>query len=101
MNNIETCWKKIKCNIKTAAIEAIGQSQIKTVDRSNNKEWYCPEIKELTNEKRLAYIRFRSKKTSEYRSRYIEVIKRKYWEQNTGNNSLWSSGGSSEEAREA
>lgn len=90
-DDVEICWRKIKNNIKTAATEAVGQRQIKTVERTQNKEWYCPEIKELAIKKREAYIRYRSSRTPEERIRYTDVrnrvnadikdIKRKYWEQ--------------------
>lgn len=90
MDNVETCWKKIISNIKTAAIEAIGRRQIITVDRTNNKEWYCSEMKESTNEKISAYFIFREqenfrKEESIHRSKkqYQRKDKRKYWKQFT------------------
>lgn len=38
-----------KKDIKTLAIEAFGQRQMKAVKRSNNEECYRSEIKELAN----------------------------------------------------
>jgi len=83
-------WEKIQDCIVKAAEESLG---MRTVDINASKKstpWFTPEIKELAQEKRKAYLKYISEPSIEQRSEYREVrnrvnarireIKEGYWE---------------------
>ena len=57
--------KKVKTNITKAALEVLGQKKsIINKDKCPTKktQWYCEDVKELAQDKREAYLEYRSKK---------------------------------------
>lgn len=88
--DVESCWNKIKSCIVKAAEESIGKRKVNINGTNNSKKpWFCHEIKELSQQKKKSYLRYRSSPTTEKRVEYTEVrnrinarikaIKRDYW----------------------
>ena len=84
-------WEKIQECIVKAAEETLGMgSRHKCLQKKKSTPWFTPQIKELTHEKRKAYLKYISKPTTEQRLEYREVrnrvnsrireIKEGYWE---------------------
>jgi len=88
-SNIEDSWNKIKTNIEKAAKEAIGTRKVNTNANNNKTPWFTEEAKTLTNEKRMAYLKYLSNKNDEQRQAYkqirnevnakIKQIKKDHW----------------------
>ena len=72
-DNVETGWNKLKVNIMKAVDEAIGRRKIRNTSRGRNKTpWLTDEFKEITKEKKEAFLCYKSSKTTEDRRKYIE-----------------------------
>ncbi|XP_045467858.1 craniofacial development protein 2-like [Harmonia axyridis] len=87
-DDVESAWKKLRTNIITAAEEALGRRRTTSNGKRQTKPWFTEDVKTLAEEKRTAYLQFRSKKlTCEgyklVRNRVneqIQAIKRSFWE---------------------
>jgi len=83
-------WEKIQECIVKAAEESLGKRTVNTNAFKKSTHWFTPEIKELTHEKRKAYLKYISKPSIEQRTENREVrnrvnsrireIKEGYWE---------------------
>jgi hypothetical protein len=82
-------WEKIQeCIVKTAE-ESLGTRTVSINVPKKSTPWFTPEIKELAQEKRKAYLKYITEPSVEKRSEYGEVrnrvnarireIKEKYW----------------------
>ena len=83
-------WEKIQDCIEKAAEESLGMHTVGTNAAKKSMPWFTPEVKELAQEKRKAYLKYISELCIEQRSEYREVrnrvnarireIKERYWE---------------------
>ena len=89
-DNVNQAWYKLKDNITSSAMEAIGKRTVRSNGRKNTKPWFTEEVKTLANEKRAAYIHYRSNKQPDEYNKYkiirnkinskIKTLKKNYWE---------------------
>lgn len=87
-DDVETSWEKIKTDIIEATEEALGKRKCSYSGRRSNTSWFKEEVRTLTEEKRNAYLIYRSKLITyeDYRqirnkvNEEIRQIKRDYWE---------------------
>lgn len=93
-DSVEDAWKKVKSNITEAAEESIGKRKIKTGATNKNKTpWYTEEVKEITKNKRDAFLHYKETKRPEDWQSYqqernlanqkIRELKESYWEKFT------------------
>lgn len=86
---VEESWKKLSTNIEKAANEAIGKR--KTTKKVSTKiPWFCKEVKQKCQEKKRAYLKYKSINTSEAYEEYKRIrnetkllvikLKSEYWE---------------------
>jgi hypothetical protein len=83
-------WEKIQDCMVKAAEESLGIRTVGTNTTKKSTPWFTPEIKELAQEKREAYLKYVSEPSIEKRSEYRKVrnrvnarireIKEGYWE---------------------
>lgn len=89
-DSVDMAWNKIKQNIIHSAKEAIGQRKININGRKNTKPWFTEEVKDLSKEKKMAYIRYINNRSPEEYQKYkvirnrtndgIKQLKKEYWE---------------------
>ena len=87
-------WGKLKTNILRAGKEALGTRKVKIPPQTHKKTpWFCDRIASLAEEKRKAFIHFKSLRTPKSYNIYkgirndvnanIRQIKRDFWESYT------------------
>jgi len=69
-------WENIQDCIVKAAEESLGMRTVSTNASKKSMPWFTPEIKELAQEKRKAYLKYISDPSIEQRSAYREVRNR-------------------------
>ncbi|XP_056641539.1 uncharacterized protein LOC130448275 [Diorhabda sublineata] len=87
-DTVELAWKRLSTNIRTAAEEALGKLKVNLNGKPNTKPWFTHEIKSLAEEKRKAYLQYRSQTITyaDYKvvrnrtNMEIQTIKRQFWE---------------------
>ncbi|XP_056639351.1 craniofacial development protein 2-like [Diorhabda sublineata] len=87
-DTVELARKRLSTNIRTAAEEALGKRKVKLNGKPNTKPWFTNEIKSLAEEKRKAYLQYRSQTITyaDYKvvrnrtNMEIQTIKRQFWE---------------------
>lgn len=89
INHVDHQWETLKDNILSAARESIGERKV-DINRENKTPWFTPEIKELANQKKNAYINHIRDRNRENWTLYTQVrnrvnakirsIKEDYWE---------------------
>lgn len=85
---MEDSWSKINSNILKASEEAVRRRISNKSTKPNTKPWFTEEVKELANEKRKAYLKYRSqsltldedKAIRNSVNNKIQYIKRAHWE---------------------
>lgn len=95
VNDVEQAWERIKSNILKSAEEAIGTRRTNINGKRNPKSWFVEEIKVLAEEKRKAYLLYKSNQMAEELEEYkiirnrinnrIKELKKQYWEGFTKN----------------
>lgn len=90
---MEESWRKVNTQIKEAAKEALGTRRVNKNPIRKATPWFTPEVKQITKEKREAYLKYLRYCTPEEMQKYkttrnrvnIEVkrIKNEYWESYT------------------
>lgn len=90
VNDVEQAWERIKSNILKSAGETIGTRRININGKRNPKPWFVEDVKILVEEKRKAYLRYRSNQTAAELEGYktirnrvnnrIKELKKQYWE---------------------
>lgn len=87
-DEVNQAWNKIKNNILDTDKEVLGQRKVNLNETHKNKPWFTPEIKQLSEEKKKAYLEYNNHKTEERYNGYkvirnrvngqIKEIKREY-----------------------
>jgi len=90
---VEESWRKVNTQIKEAAKEALGTRRVNKNPIRKATPWFTPEVKQITKEKKEAYLKYLRYCTPEEMQKYkttrnrmnIEVkrIKNEYWESYT------------------
>ncbi|KAH1024973.1 hypothetical protein HUJ05_009793 [Dendroctonus ponderosae] len=93
IDNSKDAWQKIKSNLLKAAKEAVGRKTLNKSTKPNRKpSKEAKEVKELANETRKAYLKYRSqtltldecKAVRNTTNNKIQYIKRAHWESTFG-----------------
>ncbi|XP_015187256.1 PREDICTED: craniofacial development protein 2-like [Polistes dominula] len=59
LDDLNTIWSKLKTNIRTAAMEAVGTTTYKSQGcRKNKTPWFCEKVKNQYRKKREAYLKY-------------------------------------------
>jgi hypothetical protein len=93
-DEVNNSWEKLKTNILRAGKEALGTRKVTIPPEAHKKTpWFCDRIASLAEEKRKAFIHFKSLKTPNsydiykgirnYVNAKIRQIKRDFWESYT------------------
>ena len=69
-------WEKIQEYIVKDAEESLGMHTVSMNASKKSTPWFTPEIKELAQEKRKAFLKYISEPSIEQRSKYREVWNR-------------------------
>lgn len=56
-------WKRVKKQMKEAAIETLGVRKVNKNSNKNNTPWFTMEVEQLATEKRNAYLQYLSDRT--------------------------------------
>lgn len=75
-DDVETSWRKVEEQIKKAVSEALGTRKVNMNSNRKNTPWFMMKVKQLTKEKRKAFLQYLNNRTPEKLQKYKKMKNR-------------------------